>query len=366
MIDLSRHARDERAPRVLLLDTSRSVVDAGDGRLLEALSCEVFVRDVMARRPFLEALAVYRRAARLIACQAFECVHIHDARLAPVAARLRARLGVPVTASVGPRDLAAGTPWARLSMRALGRLDEAFVEDESVAAALRRRAPGVAVVRTPPVAQAPGLPRPQTMRAIARALEYVQPAMPVVAVPWPADPEDLRWLRDAVVHRTGRLCCWLVLGAPGRRQAWRLLGRRGAARIHCGPLDGDAITAAAAFADAFVLAGRASAEVAVGAALRLSLVATGVPVLAVCGPIDDVLQHEVNAFVSPSGDGPALVGTLERLFALPKAQRRAIGHDFASYTLRRWSAEAAAAAWAERFAALAGRPRIPAELLLAA
>ena len=54
--------------------------------------------------------------------------------------------------------------------------------------------------------------------------------------------------------------------------------------------------------------------------------------------------------------------TLNQVLSLPAVQRHALGEDFARFTLRRWPWDAAAEIYAERFAALVGRPQIPVDL----
>jgi hypothetical protein len=56
------------------------------------------------------------------------------------------------------------------------------------------------------------------------------------------------------------------------------------------------------------------------------------------------------------------VHTLNQLLALPAVQRHFLGEEFARFTLSRWPWQDVASAYMERFAALVGRPQIPAEL----
>ena len=75
-----------------------------------------------------------------------------------------------------------------------------------------------------------------------------------------------------------------------------------------------------------------------------------------------VLAHECNAFVVDPDDEHGYVRTLNQVLMLPAVQRHFLGEEFARFTLARWRWDDVASVYADRFAALVGRPHIPAEL----
>ena len=75
-----------------------------------------------------------------------------------------------------------------------------------------------------------------------------------------------------------------------------------------------------------------------------------------------MLAHERNGFVVEPGDERGYVHTLNQVLSLPAAQRHVLGQEFARFTLAKWRWSDVASAYTERFAALVGRPRIPADL----
>jgi glycosyltransferase involved in cell wall biosynthesis len=199
------------------------------------------------------------------------------------------------------------------------------------------------------------------MRRVQRALRGVEPGRLVIAMPWPADHERVRWYRDAVLPLLVGAPVCLLLGAPGRQA--RLLtgaaGTRNHFRIDRGPLDAALLAAVTRFADVFLSVGepRRTGE---GSTLLLAMAASGVPLVAPAA--GDLLAHERDALLSDPGDGFAMVSTLQKLLSLPAQQRHYLGADFAEHALRTITWERAADAYAQRFAALVGRPAIPENL----
>jgi hypothetical protein len=292
----------------------------------------------------------------------YEAVHLLDARLVPAALLLRARFGVPVTVALSAPDIprrrpALVTQWLRL-------VDQAFAPDSAIAEAARTRLPDLAVNIMRRTAPAAFEPPARDLNRIVGMLRDVTPGRVVIAVPWPDDREQLRWLRDAVVPLLHGKPLILLLGAPGRREARLLtgaMGLQGTYRAHIGPLDAGVLAAAARCADVFVVPAAVRRLPDIDAML-LALAASNVPVVAGAAVCSDVLEHERNAFISSAEDAMSLVALLNSLLALPAVQRHYLGEDFAAYTRDRWSWEQAAGMYAARFASLVGRPQIPAEL----
>lgn len=159
---------------------------------------------------------------------------------------------------------------------------------------------------------------------------------------------------------------WLIAGAPSRRQA-RLLVHVAAAsseyRIISGRFDADLIAAVARCVDAFAVPARRHNDA--GHAMdesTLALAMGGVPVVTNGRENQRVLAHERSAFVVDPGDERGFISTLDQVLALPAAQRHLLGEEFARSTLAQWTWESVAETYAGRFAALVGRPRIPAGL----
>ena len=169
--------------------------------------------------------------------------------------------------------------------------------------------------------------------------------------------------------RSRRLRGWVlivVLGAPNQREPRMLLGRAmSRSRVRAAALTAAEITAAARFVDVVVAPGAVKRAVSQTEVL-LAIASSGVPLVAGGAVRDEVLEHERNALLVEPGDAMGLASTLNSLLTLPPLQRQFLGQDFAAHTLGRWTAESAADIYAERFAALVGRPRIPVELLRAA
>ncbi len=351
-------------PRVVAVGAYRDLLGIGGDAMLDALRLQADIRRVPASPAPWAAPRALMQALRAVREHDAELVHVLDARLAAIGRWIRRKQGMPATVSLTSADVQLARGWPRFN-GAVRQLDHAFVSDSGVASLLREHAPGVDVSVLPPAARPLPWPRTSRMSAIARVLRGIRPGRLVVGVPWPAERRDLRWFRDAVMPLVdgGPVC--LIFGAPGRRHARLLFGARGLQtdfRVHCGPLDGDTIAAVARCVDAFVvpsgvrgLDGGSPTEVA------LALAMGGVPVVT-CGEADSlVLAHERNAFVVEP-DERALVHTVSQVLALPAIQRHALGEEFARYTMHRWPVEAVGDVYGDRFAALVGRPRIPADL----
>ena len=94
-----------------------------------------------------------------------------------------------------------------------------------------------------------------------------------------------------------------------------------------------------------------------------------VKVASVAGSAVDDLKSKTIVFNDHRADDTSDKGAFihfEEWARTKPLQRQFLGQDFAAHTLGRWTAESAADIYAERFAALVGRPRIPVELLRAA
>lgn len=350
-------------PRVAIAGRCRSPLGFGSDGLVEALSRAADVRVLDASPSPAGLVRLLREGARAIMDDRCEAVHLLDARLAPAALVLRARFGVPVSVTLARCDAERGwRPWPPLSLA--HRLDHAFTSDEELIPVLARWARRLPVTVTPPAASPLPAPSKRRLEAMVRLLSDIAPGRLIVAVPWPADAGQVRWFRDAVAPLLqGNPVC-LMLGAPGRREA-RLLagaaGLRGRIRVHVGALDVDTIAAAARCADVFAVPA-APRDARNRDELLLALIASKAPVVAGGGVRSAVIAHERNAFAVDPGDAMGVVSTLNKLLALPAVQRHYLGEEFAADAMRRWTWDAAAEAYAQRFAALVGRPQIPAEL----
>lgn len=358
MTDL--HVRSMR-PRVVVVGSYRSPLGAADDGAIDALSHVAGVHPVNASPTPVGMLRAMRQISRAVA-DGCEAVHLFDARLALPALAVRSRRGVPVTATLTASDLDA----RRARAATLRRIDHAFAHGGHPASRMAQMIPVSVVPRVAPVTPPPG---PRMLASMVRLLRDVTPGRLVVAAPWPADLEQVRWCRDAVAPLLQGNPLWLFLGAPGRRQVRLMagaIGMKGSFRAHIGPIDADVIAAAARCADVFVVGGDAARVRASTSDLLLALIASRVPVVAGGGVESGVLEHEANAFVVAPGDASGLVATMNRLLALPAVQRHYLGEEFAESVARRYAWGAAAETYGERFAALVGRPQIPLELRAAA
>jgi hypothetical protein len=293
-----------------------------------------------------------------------EVVHLTDLRLAPLGRRLRHRLGVAVRVDFAPRDLERRVRAAERLFEAAAGLDGAFVFGASGERALSIRAPGVPSSALPLVACELPDPPARLLRRFDRLLSRAALGRPVVAVPWSAEPAQWRMFRREVMSTIGDAVTLLICGVPDRGSRTELRMTFGAGRplaIHVGPLDDASVAAVARIADAWLVpwpltAGAPEAD----ALIRIGLAASALPVVATDAGAG--LEHERNAFLFRQGDGAGVRSIFARLFALPPRQRHFVGAEFAADVTRRYPGDAALDVYAERFEALAGRPRLPREL----
>lgn len=353
-------------PRVLAVGVLRHPLDLPADSLLEALSGEVDLAVAPLRRPLRDSLRAFRITSRAIRDADTEIVHLLDARFAAVGVLIRRQFSIPVTVSIASRDTCTTTPWRKLSLRAAGRLDEAFVSDDRAARVVRSRAPSLPVTMVPPAASVLPWPSARRSATVTGALRNVHPDRLVVAMPWPDNRNDLRWFRDFVLPglRSRPVC--LLFGVPSRREARLLLRVTGAdadVRLLGGVVDADVIAAIARRADVFAAPSSTGSTLPDATSdLALALACAGIPVVTSACTGSPVLAHERNALVVAAGDEHGFVDAMNDVLALPGIQRRALGEDFARCTLAGWPSAVPAEVYAERFAALVGRPRIPSQL----
>jgi hypothetical protein len=346
-------------PRVVVLGSYRPPFGIVDDAPIEAISRVAAIHPIDASPTPAGMLRALRRGSRAIA-DGCEAVHLLDARLVLPALAIRSRFRVPVTATLTAADCSA----RRTHAAALRRVDHAFVHGEPsrVRRDILKRVP---MSGAPPLA--PALPEPSRRRlaSLARIVGDGTPGRLVVASPWPADSEQVRWCRDAIVPLLEGNPLWLFLGAPGRRQVRLMagaIGFNGSVRAHVGRIDAGVVAAAARCADLFVVSGEPARVAASTEDLLLALIASRVPLITGGGVESALLEHETNAFVVRPGDASGLVATANQLLALPAIQRHYLGEEFARHTARRFTWDTAAEVYGERFASLVGRPLIPQEL----
>jgi hypothetical protein len=369
MKSIDRRAQLVSRPRAIIVGSYRDPFKLSTDELTAAIAADSDVTHIPANAPIRQGLRVFKDASRAIREDGYELVHLLDPRFAPVGAMLRRRYDVPVSVSFSSADDAGRSPAARLTLRGLNQLDHGFTSEEAVAATLRDRAPRLPVSLIKPGASALPWPSKHGLAAIGRALRGVRPGRLVIALPWPDNRNDLRWFRDVVAPQLDAKPLCLLIGAPSRRQAHLLLGGMGMKsdfRVHSGRLSADVIAAAARCIDAFVVCGNEPQPGAPDGQLAIALSTGGVPVVTNAAEDARVLAHERNAFVVDPGDERGYVHTLNQILALPAVQRHVLGEEFARFTLGRWPWRDVAAAYTERFAALVGRPQIPAEFRAAA
>jgi Glycosyl transferases group 1 len=352
-------------PRVVLLGSHRDVLGSIDG-LVPALSHEADCVHIDVTAPLRHAMAAYFQTADAVT-QGAELVHVLDARFAPVASMVRRRLGVTITATVATRDMSSRAPWSALARRLVRRFDAAFTSDEAALYAMRDAMPSLEASLVRPAAARLPEPLAKDTAAVARALRGVRPGRLVLGLVWPENRNDLRWFRDVVLpHIDAKPIC-LLLGAPSAREARLLTGAVGVRsefRVLREALDAPMIAAVARCVDAFVSPASLRRQARAGAVtpLALALAVSGVPVVTDGQAEAAVLAHEQNAFLVDRGDERGFASTLNGLLALPAVQRHFLGEEFAQFTLEQWPWRDAAEAYADRFASLVGRPRIPAAL----
>lgn len=318
--------------------------------------------------PVRHSLRAFAQASAAITRDGFEAVHVLDARFAPVGAALRRRHGVPLSVSLRQADLESNHPWDRLASRAFAGFEQAFGSDQALAQALRSsRAWRLPLSVVPHAATELPWPQRRDVDRVARALRGVRPGRLVVGVPWPGNRNDFRWFRDLVRPGLTADPVCLLFGVPSRREVrWMLRSSAGGNaeyRILTGRVDASTVAAIARAVDAFAVPAPSGAQPTGAAAEQsLALAVGGAPIVSDVSAHEPVFAHEDNAFLSEPSDDRAFVATLDRLLALPAVQRHFLGEEFARFTLHRWPWSAVADVYADRLAALVGRPRIPVEL----
>lgn len=361
-----RHVSATSRPRVLIVGSYRHPLGLPSDDLSLAIAAEADVVHIPSTAPGRQALSVWSQASRAIREDGCELVHLLDPRFAVTGMMLQRQYGIPVSASVSSRDAGARSPFGRLVLRALNHLDHGFTSEEAVAHGLRDRVPRLPLSVVSPAASVLPWPSKRGLASVSRALRGVRPGRLVLALPWPEHRDDLRWFREKVVPQLDAKPLCLLLGAPSRRQARRLIGAVGMQadfRVLTGRLDGDAIASAARCVDAFVVcAASEPLPTAAAGQLAIALATGGVPVVTSAAEDARVLAHERSAFVVEPGDERGYVHTLNQLLSLPAVQRHFLGQEFARCTLAKWRWSDVGSAYAERFAALVGRPQIPANL----
>ncbi|HEY8173374.1 MAG TPA: hypothetical protein VIH21_09805 [Dehalococcoidia bacterium] len=352
-----------RVPRVLTIGRYTDALGRGRPELREAIAREVRVEHLDVSPGMRDSRWMAHSAAEAIRT-GVEAVHVFDARLVRAALTLRRRFDVPVSVSISARDAADRSIAGRWMWRSVSRADQAFASDPSTVRDVLARAPRLPVSLTPPFAPRAADTSPRALSAMTRLLDGTAPGRLVIAMPWTAEREHVRWYRDAVVPLLIGNPVTLLLGAPSRRQARIMtgaMGTRKSFRVHVGRIDADIVAAAARCADAFVVTGTPHATPGIED-LLLAVATARVPLVASGGVQSGVLRHERNALTVEPGDSFGLVATLNKLLALPAEQRHYLGLDFAADASESFDARATAAAYAERFYSLVGRPLIPLEL----
>jgi hypothetical protein len=359
-----RKAPPVAVPRVVTVGSFRDPLGlAGDG-LATGLRRIADVRAVETSRAPWSAPSVLFETLRAVRAHDAELVHTFDARHAAVGRWIRKRRGLPATLSLSSSDVRVVKGWPKPDAVLQG-LDLAFVSEPAVQAALREQAPRLDVMMVPPVARPLPWPDKAPMMTIKRLLKDVRPGRLVIGVPWPGDRRDARWFRDSIMPLMDGAPMCLLFGAPSRRHARLLFGAQGMQqdfRVHVGRLNAHVISAVARCVDAIAIpSGFHGVDAGAANDLAIGLAMGGVPLVAYGAADARVLAHEQNAFVVEPNE-QAFVSTLNQVLALPAVQRHALGEDFARYTLRRWPWEAVCEIYADRFAALVGRPLIPLDL----
>jgi len=354
------------SPRILVLGSYRDALGLDASGLLDALAASADLRHLDASAAILQTPAVLRRAARSITRDRLEMLHVLDARLAPAAALIQRRYRLPVSVTVTRRDVAGRGPWSRLALRALARFDQAFSSDDAAVEALRTAAWRLPISLVGPAARELPWPDKRDLARVSRALRGVRPGRLVIGVPWPRNRNDFRWFRDVVQPGLEARPLCLLFGVPGRRDAALMLRATRVEhdyRILPGRVDASTIAAIARAVDAFAVPPPSvPAHDGRTTAMSLALAVSGAPVVSGAGAAAPVLAHERNALVAEPGDERGFVASLNQLLALPAVQRHFLGEEFARFTLQRWPWSDVAEVYVDRFAALVGRPRIPAGL----
>ncbi len=352
-------------PRVVLLGSYRDALGLSAEGFVRALASEAHVEHVDGSSPVRDAVRMYRGARSLLAHEACELVHVLDPRFAPVGALLRRRFGVPATVTLSPALLRSPSPWARLARRSLSSFDEAFAGEEAAATLARERVPDLPLSLVRPGARELPWPSAGDVTRVARALRGVQPGRLVVGVPWPPDRNDFRWFRDLVMPQLKSRPLCLLFGVNSRREArfmLRAAGTQSDFRVLSGPITGSLISAIARTIDAFALPVSTIGTRVYDAEQSLALAVAGPPVVSHATARDLVLTPDAGGLAAWPDDDHTFITALDRLLGLHPIQRQFLGEDMARAALHERPWRPAAEAYVERFAALLGRPRIPAGL----
>ncbi|MBI5285731.1 MAG: hypothetical protein HY874_11615 [Chloroflexi bacterium] len=352
-------------PRAVLLGSYRDGLGLSGEGLQRALADEADIAFLDGASLFRDGWRLYRRGASLIQKDGFELVHVLDARLAPIAAMLRRRHGVPVTVTLSDTALRGRTPWAAMARNVLDTFDEAFVSEDAIAALARQRLTRLRLSFVQAAARELPWPSPADVTRVARALRGVQPGRLVVGVPWPSDRNDFRWFRDVVMPQLKTRPVCLLFGVPSRREVrfmLRAAGARADFRVLTGRATGSQVAAVARAVDAFAVPAGDAATDGGQAGLMSALAVGGAPVISGAGGGGLVLAHEGNGPVIDPGEERGFIASLDQLLAMPAIQRHFLGEDIARSMLHERPWRPVAQAYAERFASLLGRPIIPASL----
>jgi glycosyltransferase involved in cell wall biosynthesis len=349
------------APCIAVAGSHRTSLGVADDGLLDDLGRELEITRI---DPAAGATSVRRDLRRALDDGGCEAVLLLDTSRAGAAVAARRGSHAPIAALVTADDIRPRGLLRAFGARSIARLDDLLIDDDDLRVEARRRFVRPAVTAAPPVARVLPEPPPAALDQVTRLLKRLPPGRLVIAMPWPDDPDQLRWYRDAVAPLLlGSPAC-LLLGAPSRREARLIVGATGMRtefRVHTGPVNAATLAAAARCADVFVIPGQSRAPVSL-TDLLLGAICSRVPVVAGGAIRSEVLEHERNALVVDPYDAFSMTSTLNTLLSLPAVQRHYLGEEFAQHTLDRWTWARAAAVYVERLSALVGRPRIPAEL----
>lgn len=354
-----------RRPHAVLLGSYRDGLGLSGEGLQRALADEADIAHLDGTSPLRDGLRLYRRAASLISRDGFELVHVLDARLAPIAAMLRRRHDVPLTATLSDAALRSRAPWAAVARNALHTFDEAFVSEDALVSAARQQLPRLRLAYVQSAARELPWPSPADVARVARALRGVQAGRLIVGVPWPRDRNDFRWFRDVVMPQLKARPLCLLFGVPSRREVRFLLRAAGAPadfRVITGRATGSQVAAIARAVDAFAVPAGSAADDGGQAGLMSALAVGGAPVISGVGGGGLVLAHEGSGPVIDPGEERGFIASLDQLLAMPAIQRHFLGADIARSMLHERPWRPVAQAYAERFASLLGRPIIPASL----
>lgn len=349
--------------RVIIAGEFRGMLPQAADALTDAIAERADVVHLPLAAGWKRLLTARPAVERALRDTAAEVIHCADPRLVPAAVAACRRRRAAITVTLGEDE-----PVSPGLRRLLPHVDEVFVHGPRALRRLRDLAPCACATAVSPVAAPLPWPSRRSMARLRRALRGVAAGRLTVAVPWPRDRAELRLLRDYMLPQLETHPVCLLLGAPGRHEARMLFGPallRHDVRAVTGGLDAGLIAATARCVDAFLLLSDEPAT-STGGELAIALAMGGVPLVMAGAEDVRVLAHEQSAFLLSPGDHDGLVQALNQVLALPALQRHWLGEEFARHTLLTHRPETAAAIYAERFAAVAGRPAIPAEWRIAA